>query len=156
MRLWALTFLGEPKERHKTAWSMWLPLVLLAAAVFALSIGKPFHPGVAAMSTGAALLGLGLGWLLRQRTFGRVLTNEFGYDRVFSRFVPAVAALQARFVVWADDTIVDSYPRGSTHTALGASWLMDRFQSAKAQLYATGIAIGAFALVGYAVIGVGR
>lgn len=154
MRLWALTFLGEPKERHTTPWAMWLPLVLLAAAAFALSIGKPFHLGVAAMSTAAALVGLGLGWLVRNRTFVSLLTNEFGYDRIFSRLIPGLAFLQARFVVWADDTIIDSYPRGSTHSAVGVSWLLDRLQSAKAQLYATGIAVGALALVAFAVAGV--
>ena len=61
--------------------------------------------------------------------------------------MPVVAGLQARTVVWADDTLVDSYPRGSVHSALGAGWLMDRLQSAKAQLYATAIAVGSVALV---------
>ena len=94
----------------------------------------------------AAVVGILFGWLLRKRTFdgrvGRVLASELGFDRVFSNVIPAVAGLQARTVVWADDTLVDSYPRGSAHSALGAGWLMDRLQSAKAQLYATAIAVG--------------
>jgi NADH-quinone oxidoreductase subunit L len=152
MRLWALTFLGEPKAWHKTPWVMWLPLVLLGLAVFALSVGKPFHLHVAAMSTAAAVLGVGLGWLLRRRTFGgrlgRAMASELGYDSIFSRVIPSIAARNARTVVWADDTIIDSYPRGSTHAAMGTGWLMDRLQSAKAQLYATAIAVGAVAFVG--------
>ncbi|HUQ00457.1 MAG TPA: proton-conducting transporter membrane subunit [Aeromicrobium sp.] len=156
MRLWAVTFLGESRERHKTPWPMWVPLALLALAVFALSVGKPFDLGTGALSTAAALLGLGLGWLLRNRSFSPTLTREFGYDRIFSKLIPAIAARAARTAVWVDDTIVDSYPRGSTHTALGASWLMDRLQSARAQLYATAIAVGAMALVGVALAGVVR
>ena len=158
-RLWALTFLGEPKEKHKTPRTMALVLLVLAIAVFALSIGKPFHLGIAALSTGAAVVGILFGWLLRKRTFdgrvGRVLTGELGFDRIFSNVMPAIAGLQARAVVWADDTLVDSYPRGSAHSALGAGWLMDRLQSAKAQLYATAIAVGSLALVALA-LWVGR
>ena len=155
-RLWALTFLGEARPGHRTPWAMWLPLVLLAVAVFALSLGKPLHLGIGALSTAAALLGVGLGWSLRHRSFesraGRALSGELGYDRVFSRLIPATAALKARTVVWVDNTIIDSYPRGSTHTAAGASWLLDRLQSAKAQLYATAIVMGVFAFVGYAIV----
>jgi len=159
MRLWALTFLGEAKARHKTPWVMWLPLVLLATATFALSFGKPFHLGVGALSTAAAVVGLGLGWLLRERRYdgrvGRALIAEFGFDRIFSTFIPTMARLKARTVVWADDTLIDSYPRGSVHSALGAGWLVDRLQSAKAQLYATAIVVGSIALVAYA-LWVGR
>jgi len=159
MRLWALTFLGEAKARHKTPWVMWLPLVLLAAATFALSYGQPIHLGVGALSTAAAVIGIGLGWLLRKRSFegriGRALVAELGFDRVFTRLIPAVAALKARTVVWTDDRLIDSYPRGGALTATGAGWLLDRFQSAKAQLYATAIVVGSMAIVAYA-LWVGR
>jgi len=155
-RLWALTFLGEAKARHKTPWALWLPLVLLAIASLALSLDKPFHLGVGAQSTAAAVVGIGLGWRLRTRTFdsraGRLLAGEFGYDRLFSRLIPALAAMKARAVVWVDDAVVDSYPRGSVHVATGAGWLLDRLQSAKAQLYATGIVLGTLALVSYAIV----
>jgi NADH-quinone oxidoreductase subunit L len=164
-RLWALTFLGSRpsvervETKHKTPRTMALVLLVLAIAVFALSIGKPFHLGIAALSTGAAVVGILFGWLLRKRTFrgrvGGVLAGELGFDRVFSNVIPAVAGLQARTVVWADDTLVDSYPRGSAHSALGAGWLMDRLQSAKAQLYATAVAVGSVALVAIA-LWVGR
>jgi NADH-quinone oxidoreductase subunit L len=154
-RLWALTFLGAPKQKHKTPRSMALPLLLLAIAVFALSLGMPLHPGIAALSTSAAVVGILFGWLLRMRSFdsraGRLLSSEFGFDRVFSGLIPAIGQLQARAVVWADDTLIDSYPRGGAHSALGAGWLMNRLQSAKAQLYATAIAVGSLALAAYAV-----
>ena len=130
---------------------MLLVLLLLAVAVFALSLGKPFHLVIEALSTGEAVIGVLFGWLLRKRTFdgrvGRVLTGELGFDRIFSNVLPAIAGLQARVVVWTDYTVIDSYPRGSAHSALGAGWLMDRLQSAKAQLYATAIAVGSLALV---------
>ena len=158
-RLWARAFLGVPKEKHATPRAMALPLLILGVAVFALSIGKPVHLGIGALSTAAAVLGIGLGWLLRNRTFegrtGRALQAELGFDRIFSSFVPAIARLKARTVVWADDTVIDSYPRGSAASALGAGWLMDRLQSAKPQLYATAIAAGAIVLVVYA-LWVGR
>ena len=152
-RLWALTFLGAPKEKHETPKVMALVLLVLALAVFALSVGQPFHAGIASLSTGAAVIGILFGWLLRKRTFegriGRTLAAELGFDRIFSSLIPAIARLKARTVVWADDTLIDSYPRGSAHSALGAGWLLDRLQSAKAQLYATAIAMGALGLVAY-------
>ena len=164
-RLWARAFLGsrppvEPVEtKHTTPRAMALPLLILGVAVFALSIGKPVHLGIGALSTAAAVLGIGLGWLLRNRTFegrtGRVLQAELGFDRIFSSFIPAIARLKARTVVWVDDTVIDSYPRGSAASALGAGWLMDRLQSAKAQLYATAIAAGAIVIVVFA-LWVGR
>jgi NADH-quinone oxidoreductase subunit L len=159
MRLWALTFLGDAKDKHRTPWVMWLPVVLLALATFALSYGKPLHLGVGALSTAAAVTGIVLGWLLRNHTFesraGRALRNELGFDRIFSNVIPAIAQLKARTVGWADDTLIDSYPRGTALSALGAGWLMDRLQSAKAQLYATAIVVGTVALVAYA-LWVGR
>jgi NADH-quinone oxidoreductase subunit L len=153
-RLWALTFLGAPKEKHATPKTMALVLLILALAVFALSVGQPLHLGIAALSTGAAVVGVLFGWLLRKRTFesraGRVVVSELEYDRVFSRFIPAIARFNAQTVVWADETLIDSYPRGSEHSALGAGWLMDRLQTAKSQLYATAIVLGSLALVAYA------
>lgn len=158
-RLWALTFLGEPREKHQTPKVMALVLLVLAFSVFGLSVGKSFHLGIAALSTGAAVVGILFGWLLRKRTFegriGRSLAAELGFDRVFSNTLPTIARLNAATVVWADDALIDSYPRGSAQSALGAGWLMDRLQSAKAQLYATAIVVGTLALVVYA-LWVGR
>ncbi len=150
-RLWVLTFLGEPKEKHAMPRAMTIPLGVLAIAVLALSIGMPLHLGVGALSTAAALVGIGIGWYVRKRTFdcrvGRAMKGELGFDRIFTSLIPAIAQLKARTVVWADDTLVDSYPRGGASTALGAGWLMDRLQTAKAQLYATAVAVGALGLV---------
>lgn len=153
-RLWAATFLGPAKGRHRTPWVMSVPLVVLAVATLALSFGHELHVEIGAISTAAALLGLGLGWLLRRQTFdnrvGRALRNQFGYDRLFTGLVPGIARLKARFVVWADHSIIDTYPRVGADSALGAGWLLNRLQTAKAQLYATAIAAGSLALAAFA------
>jgi NADH-quinone oxidoreductase subunit L len=154
-RLWALTFLG-PKQHeaigHRTPWVMSAPLVLLAVATLALSIGKPLHLGIGAASTGLALVGIAIGWRSRNVAWGstrtgRAVVAELGLDRPFSRWIPAIARLKATTVVRIDDGLIDSYPRGSALAANGLSWILDRLQSAKAQLYATGIAVGAFLAV---------
>jgi len=158
-RLWALTFLGAKHDGaghegtgHRTPWVMAAPLLLLAAATFALSIGKPLHLGIGAASTGLALVGIAIGWRSRNVAWnstrpGRAAVAELGLDRPFSRWIPAIARLKATTVVRIDDGLVDSYPRGSALAANGLSWVLDRMQSAKAQLYATGIAVGAFLAV---------
>lgn len=152
-RLWALTFLGPTPEReaHRTSWLMAVPLLVLALATLALSVGKPLHPGIGAISTGLTVVGIALGWRLRRSTWesraGRALTAELALDRPFSRWIPAGAMLNARAVVLVDDGLIDSYPRGSVLAANGIAWLLDRLQSAKAQLYATAIAAGSLIAV---------
>ena len=153
-RLWALTFLGPKHDDtgHRTPWVMAAPLVLLAAATFALSIGKPLHLGIGAASTGLALVGIAIGWRSRNAPWdstrmGRAVVAELGLDRPFSRWIPAIGRLKATTVVRIDDGLVDSYPRGSALAANGLAWILDWMQSAKAQLYATGIAVGALLAV---------
>ena len=160
-RLWALTFLGPrpATDRHRVPWAMTLPLVVLAVASLALSIGKPFHLGIGAASTGLALVGIAIGWSCRHVSWGssrpgRAVVAELWLDRLFSRWLPAIARLKAKTVVLIDDGLVDSYPRGSALAANGVSWALDRMQSAKAQLYATAVAIGALvAVIGGVVAG---
>jgi NADH-quinone oxidoreductase subunit L len=158
-RLWALTFLGAKHDGtghqgsgHRTPWVMSAPLVLLAVATFVLSIGKPLHLGIGAAATGLALVGIALGWRLRNTDWdatsaGRALVGELSLDRLFSSWIPAIARLKAATVVRIDDGLVDSYPRGGALAANGVSWALERMQSAKAQLYATGIAVGALLAV---------
>lgn len=157
-RLWALTFLGEAKQKHRTSWVLALPLVVLAVATLALSWGRPPHLGIGAVSTGASLLGVALGWRLRKNTFesrlGRALSGELGLDRPFTRWIPAIARLKSKAVVLVDDGLIDSYPRGAALAAGGVSWLVDRFQSARAQVYATALAAGALIAVVGAVVAV--
>lgn len=156
-RLWYRTFLGKPKARHKEPWLMVIPVVLLALATLALPpVAVKFadyelHTGIAIVSTVAAVLGIGLALWLRNRglraKYGRPFERELEWDAVFSRFIPAGTLGTARAVAYVDQSAVDSYPRGGALTAQGVSWVLDRFQSAKAQLYATAIAGGALLLV---------
>jgi NADH-quinone oxidoreductase subunit L len=156
-RLWARTFLGvrpegpEAEHSHPTPWVMTVPLLLLAVATLALSWGKPMHLSVGVVSTLAAIGGIAFGWMLRNYDFGsgpaRALSSELGLDRPISQWIPAIASVQARIVVFIDNVVVDAYPRGGGAAANGVSWLLDRLQSAKAQLYATGIAAGAVVAV---------
>jgi NADH-quinone oxidoreductase subunit L len=161
-RLWYRTFLGKPKARHHEPWLMVIPVVLLALATLALPPvalklgGYELHWGIAAVSTGVAVLGIALALWLRNRglraRFGRPFERELGWDVVFSRAIPAGTFGAARAVAYVDDSAVDSYPRGGALTAQGTSWVLDRFQSAKAQLYATAIVAGAFVLALFGIL----
>ena len=164
-RLWYRTFLGKPQARHKEPWLMTIPVVLLALATLALPPvavelgGYELHRGIAMVSTIAAVVGIALALWLRNRglraKYGRPFERELGWDSVFSRLIPAGTLGAARVVAYVDDSAVDSYPRGGALTAQGAAWVLDRFQSAKAQLYATAI-VGAALLLVLVGIVVGR
>jgi NADH-quinone oxidoreductase subunit L len=164
-RLWYRAFLGKPKARHKEPWLMVIPVVLLALATLALppaaiKLGRyELHWGIGIISTVAAMLGIALAMWLRNRglraRYGRPFERELGWDAVFSRFIPGGTLGAARAVAYVDESAVDSYPRGGALTAQGVSWVLDRFQTAKAQVYATAIAGGALLLVVLGIV-VGR
>lgn len=148
-RLWLLTFSGSPRPRHAEPAAMVVPLVGLAVAVFALAVGHHLDVGIGTISTAAAVVGIAAALWLRGRRprLARPLERELGWDVLFSRAIPVVTNRAARFVAYADDAVVDAYPRGGAQAARGVSGLLARWQSAKAQLYATVIAAGALALV---------
>jgi NADH-quinone oxidoreductase subunit L len=164
-RLWYRAFLGKPQARHKEPWLMVIPVVLLALATLALppaaiKLGRyELHWGIGIISTVAAVLGIALAMWLRNRglraRYGRPFERELGWDAVFSRFIPGGTLGAARAVAYVDESAVDSYPRGGALTAQGVSWVLDRFQTAKAQVYATAIAGGALLLVVLGIV-VGR
>ena len=150
-RLWASTFLGAPSAPHRERRAMIGPLLLLAVACLALSIGQDLHVGIGAVSTAAATIGIvaalvlrGRGWRVR---FGRPLSSELGLDAVFVRAVPTVVMGAARMVDTVDADGIDVYPRGGAWLAQRASWLIGAVQSARVQVYATIVAGGALLVV---------
>ncbi len=150
-RLWTSTFLGAPSKLHRERRAMVGPLLLLAVACLALSIGQDLHVGIGALSTAAAVIGIVVAFLLRGRgwriRFGRPLSSELGLDAVYVRAVPAVTMGAARMVSTVDADGIDVYPRGGAWLAQRASWLIGAVQSARVQVYATIIAGGALLVV---------
>ena len=165
-RLWTVTFLGAPADRpaegavRTERRAMIAPLLLLAIACLALSVGEDLHLGIGLISTMAAVLGIaaalavrGRGWRVR---FGRPLSDELGIDAVFIRAVPAVVLGAARVVDTVDADGIDVYPRGGAWVAQRASWLIGAVQSSRVQVYATVVAAGALLVViGSVAAGVG-
>ncbi|MGH4008946.1 MAG: NADH-quinone oxidoreductase subunit 5 family protein [Pseudonocardiaceae bacterium] len=161
-RLWAATFLGDgslslskrPSAGEPRA--MIGPLLALAFACVALSIGQDLHVGIGLLSTLVAALGIAAAWRLRDQgwrvRYGRPLAAELGIDAVFIRAVPTVTFGIARAVDEIDANGIDVYPRGGAWLAQRASWLIGAVQSARVQVYATIVAGGALLLVIGAVV----
>ncbi|WP_456695695.1 NADH-quinone oxidoreductase subunit 5 family protein [Aeromicrobium sp. P5_D10] len=159
-RLWLKAFFGQTPEAaagHEAPRAMIGPVVLLAAATFALSIGQPFHLGIGLLSTAIALAGAGLvvaawrkGSQLDWST--RPLAAELELDRPFSNWMPRSAGAIARLVVELDRDAVAVYPRSSGAAAGLGSQALELVQSRNVQRYATIIAVGVIVLVGAGVI----
>jgi NADH-quinone oxidoreductase subunit L len=159
-RLWTSTFLGAPAKAHRERRAMVGPLLLLAVACLALSIGQDLHVGIGVLSTLVAAMGIAAALWLRDRgwrvRFGRPLAAELGLDTVFVRAAPAVTLGAAQMVDTIDADGIDIYPRGGAWFAQRASWLIGAVQSARVQLYATIVAGGALLVViGSVAAGVG-
>jgi NADH-quinone oxidoreductase subunit L len=165
-RLWVLTFFGAG---HGTGWpgtdgqdvreaplAMAGPLVVLAAATLALSIGQPLHPGTGLLSTAIAVAGIAAVLAAARRGSSldwapRALVAELWLDRPFSRWIPALGGTTARGVVDLDRDVIDVYPRGGAALADAVSRGLGLAQSRNVQQYATALAAGVVLLV---VIGV--
>ena len=159
-RLWAATFLGKPAGAHRERRAMVGPLLILAVACLALSIGQDLHVGIGLLSTLVAAFGIGAALWLRGRgfraRFGAPLAAELGLDAVFVRAVPSVTLFAARAVAAVDADGIDVYPRGGAWLAQRASWVIGAVQSARVQVYATIVAGGALlVVVGAVAAGVG-
>ena len=158
-RLWLLAFFGDaPADRpaHDAPIAMTGPLVVLAVAVFALSIGQPLHLGVGVVSTLVSAAGVGIVLIVRHRgsSLDRApapLATELGLDRPFSRWIPQLAAVVSRTVVDLDRDAVDVYPRSGASGAGLGSRALGLVQSRNVQRYVTIAAAGVVVLV---VIGV--
>lgn len=154
-RLWLEAFFGPVPDGHRgheAPRAMVGPLVVLTVATFALSIGQPLHLGVGLLSTVVAVAGVGI--VLWKWRGGSALDGspaplraELGIDRVYDRWIPALARGASRAVVDVDRDAVDAYPRGSAALADLASTALGLVQSRNAQRYATVIAVGVVVLV---------
>ncbi len=161
-RLWLMAFFGsspvEPVEIPQEApLAMTGPVVLLAGATLALSIGQPVHVGIGMLSTTIAVAGIGL-IVWARHTRGDLdldfapLTRELDLDVPYARWLPAVVGTTARLVVAVDRDGVDVYPRSSATVAELASRALDLLQSRNVQRYATVITAGVTLLTIAAVI----
>ncbi|MCW2826335.1 MAG: NADH-quinone oxidoreductase subunit [Aeromicrobium sp.] len=161
-RLWVLAFFGpahaaEGREVHEAPRAMVGPLVVLAVATFALSIGQPFHLGIGVVGTLVALAGVG--FVLWRRRAGsalawapRPLAAELGIDRAYDHWIPAATRAASRGVIDVDSDAVDAYPRGSAVLSDTVSKGLGLVQSRNVQRYATVIAAGVVLLTVVAVI----
>lgn len=165
-RLWLKAFFGaapasqagpEARNVHEAPLAMTGPLVVLAVATFALSVGQPLHLGMALLSTLLAVVGIS-GVLLLWRggstldTAPRPLAGELALDRPFSHWIPAMVGGIARTIVDLDRDAVDVYPRSGASAAGFASQALGLVQSRNVQRYATVMAVGVIVLVGAGVI----
>ncbi|NRQ49594.1 NADH-quinone oxidoreductase subunit 5 family protein [Aeromicrobium stalagmiti] len=162
-RLWLRAFFGpvpdgrQEHHGHEAPRAMIGPLVVLAVATFALSIGQPFHLGIGVVGTVIAAGGIAVvvwswrgGSTLEWTT--RPLTAELGLDRPFTSWAPAFARGVSRTVVDLDRDGVDVYPRAGAGVAGLTSRALELVQTRNVQRYATVIAVGVLVLVVAAVI----
>ena len=133
------------------------PVVVLAVATFALSIGQPFHLGIGLLSTAVAAAGIALVFMAWRR--GRSLdlaapwlVAELGLDRPYARWIPAAMRSSARAIVDVDRDGIDAYSQGSAGAAHLASRVLGVVQSGNVQRYATVIAAGVIIITAAAVV----
>ncbi|MFC5677401.1 NADH-quinone oxidoreductase subunit L [Aeromicrobium endophyticum] len=165
-RLWVLTFFGAGhgagphgtlgQDVREAPLAMAGPLVVLAVATFALSVGQPLHLGTGLLSTVIAVAGVAAVLVAARRgsTLAwapRPLAAELWLDRPFSRWILALGTGASRVVVELDREVVDVYPRGGESLAATISRGLGLAQSRNVQRYATVLAVGVVMLV---VIGV--
>ncbi|MEJ7634550.1 proton-conducting transporter membrane subunit [Aeromicrobium sp.] len=156
-RLWLTVFFGEPVKGHEAPRAMILPIVLLALATLALSIGQPLHLGIGLLSTAITAAGIGLViWWWRARgsadVLGPLLPLERRLDIPYARWLPAAMGSTSRAVVDLDRDGVDVYSRESATFAGLASRVLALVQSGNVQRYATVIAAGVIVITAAAVI----
>jgi NADH-quinone oxidoreductase subunit L len=160
-RLWLLTFLApaaaDRHEPHEAPRAMTGPVIILAVATLALSIGQPFHLGIGVLSTIVAAAGVGLVVVVWRR--GRALdldapwlVAELGLDRPYARWLPAGLSSSARAIVDVDRDGIDAYSYGSASVANLASRVLALVQSGNVQRYATVIAGGVIIVTAAAVV----
>ncbi|MEV7397529.1 proton-conducting transporter membrane subunit [Aeromicrobium sp. NPDC092404] len=164
-RLWLLAFLAPAttdraglstgsRSEHR---AMTGPLLALAVASFALSIGQPFHLGMGVLSTLVAAAGVGAVLMVWRRGHSLDLdapwlTSELGLDRPYASWIPSTTRSSARAVVDVDRDGIDAYSHGSVRVAELASRVLALVQTGNVQRYATVIAAGVVVITAAAVI----
>lgn len=158
-RLWFKVFFGPAQKAHDAPRAMTLPIVFLAIATLALSIGKPVHLGVGLLTTVIAAAGIGLIWWLRKTgtrlpldPAWRPLRAELGLDTAYTRWIPITFASAARAVIDVDRDGVDSYSRSTSYGADLGARLLDLGQSRNVQRYASAVAVGVIVLTSFVVV----
>lgn len=150
-RLWLLAFMvPAPADRagpHDAPRAMTGPIIVLAVATFALSIGQPFHLGIGLLSTVVAAAGIAVvleAWRRRRDVdlAAPWLVAELGLDRPYARWIPAAMRSSARAIVDVDRDGIDAYSHGSAAAAQLTSRVLAMVQSGNVQRYATVIAAG--------------
>lgn len=159
-RLWLKAFFGQASETHldhEAPRAMLGPVVILAVATFALSIGQPFHLGFGLLSTVVALAGVGVVVAAWRRGSHldwapRPLAAELDLDRPYSTWLPRSFSAIAGLVVELDRDAIAVYPRSAGDAAGLATQALAFVQSRNVQRYATIMAVGVIVLVGAGVI----
>ena len=158
-RLWFKVFFGPAKKVHDAPRAMTLPVVILAIATLALSVGKPVHVGVGLITTLVAVAGIALVWWIRERHVSlpldrlwQPLRAELGIDTAYTRWIPATFASTARAVIDIDRDGVDSYSRSAAYAAGLGSRLLGLGQSKNVQRYASALAVGVIVLTAFVVV----
>lgn len=143
-RVWFLVFFGVGTEVHEAPAVMTLPLALLAAATFALSIGKALHTDIALLTTATGVVAIALTWWVHRGALrlpaGRstlALRGEWGFGQVFHRWIPAAVDRSADAILVIDADAVDAYPRAVARGSDRGSSLLNGAQNRNAQTYAT-------------------
>ena len=160
-RLWLLAFMvpapADRAEPHDAPRAMTGPIIVLAVATFALSIGQPFHLGIGLLSTVVAAAGIAVvleAWRRRRDVdlAAPWLVAELGLDRPYARWIPATMRSSARAIVDVDRDGIDAYSHGSAGAAQLTSRVLALVQSGNVQRYATVIAAGVIIFTAAAVV----
>ena len=167
-RAWLMAFFGEHAATEAVSPQVLLvpramrwPLVVLAGATLALSIGQELHWQMGLISS--ALVAIGAFGAYRSWSNGRDpalltgrarpwLRNELGIDHAYDALADGVMR-GGDVVVAGDRDVVDFYPRSSSWIVHQGSALMTRAQSGNVQTYATVFGTGALLVVVATVVG---
>lgn len=200
-QVWMI-FFGEfkndkvnPNSIHEGSWKMKLPIGILAflsiGFVFSINpfsvehswfwnfIGHPLDGEnhlIGIVSTSMVLIGIGLGYLTRNKIYSEIPTFDNLYQKIFvnptiklssylqifdqkllDTFVNFLADLQvfiAKFIAWFDAKIIDGIPNGTAYLAGLIGKITRSTQGGKVQLYVAMAFLGLIGLLLFVVFAV--